>query len=168
MNILRGITLMAATLSTGFVAAIFVHWSVTVVPGLRSTDDRTFVGAFQQLDKAINNPLFLGFGFVGAVLFTAGAGAAQLAGDDRAPLPWVTAALVLYLVAVVVTFVVHLPLNERLQSVGDPARIGDLAAVRDEFRTDTWLAWNHVRAVTSAAAFGCLAWALVLFGRALP
>ena len=36
---------------------------------------------------------------------------------------------------VVVTFAVHLPLNENLKNAGDPARIEDLAAVRDDFVT---------------------------------
>ena len=37
-------------------------------------------------------------------------------------------------------------------------------AVRDDFVTP-WVAWNIVRTVATTAAFGCLAWALVLRGR---
>jgi uncharacterized membrane protein len=65
---------------------------------------------------------------------------------------------------VVVTFAVHIPLNEQLKEAGDPARIENLAAVRDDFFTP-WVAWNIVRTVASTAAFACLAWALVLRGR---
>ena len=65
---------------------------------------------------------------------------------------------------VVVTFAVHLPLNEDLKDAGEPARIENLAAVRDDFVTP-WVAWNIVRTLALTAAFGCLAWALVLRGR---
>ena len=65
---------------------------------------------------------------------------------------------------VVVTFAVHIPLNEELKEAGDPARIENLAAVRDDFVTP-WVAWDIVRTLASTAAFGSLAWALVLRGR---
>lgn len=161
---LRTASLVAATLATGFVASIFVHWSNTIMPGLRSTDDRTFVVAAQQLDDAITNPLFLGFGFVGALVLTAVAGASQLLARQRSVWPWIAAALALYFTAFVLTIAVNEPLNEELR-VGDPHRIADLGAVRDQFKESTWVAWNHVRAVASTAAFGCLAWALVRHGR---
>jgi uncharacterized membrane protein len=166
---IRTAALVAATLSMGFVASIFVHWSNTIMPGLRSTDDRTFVTAYQQLDDAITNPLFLGFGFLGALLLTALAGALQLpAGRSRSrALPWIGTALVLYLAAVVITFAVNEPLNVEIRDAGDPSQIADLAAVRDSFKESTWVVWNHIRSVLSAAAFGCLAWALVEHGRTL-
>lgn len=43
--------------------------------------------------------------------------------------------------------------------------IADLAAVRERFHEARWVRWNLARAVASTAAFGCLAWALVLHGR---
>jgi len=47
---------------------------------------------------------------------------------------------------------------------GDPARIENLAAVHDDFVTP-WIAWDFVRTLASTAAFGSLAWALVVRGR---
>ena len=167
MERMRTAALVAATLSMGFVASIFVRWSNTIMPALRSTDDRTFVTAFQQLDDAIVNPLFIGLGFMGALLFTALAGALQLPGGRTRALPWIAAALVLYLGAFVITMAVNEPLNTEIRDAGDPSRIDDLAAVRDALKESTWVAWNHVRSVLSAAAFGCLLWALVQHGRTL-
>jgi uncharacterized membrane protein len=43
-----------------------------------------------------------------------------------------------------------------------------IAAVRDRFDEARWAGWNLVRAVTSTAAFACLAWALVVYGRSTP
>jgi uncharacterized membrane protein len=59
------------------------------------------------------------------------------------------------------TIAVHVPLNDALKAATDP----NLAAVRDRFNEARWAGWNIVRAVTSTAAFACLAWALVVYGR---
>jgi len=40
--------------------------------------------------------------------------------------------------------------------------------VRAQFNEARWAAWNLVRVATSVPAFGLLAWALVLCGRANP
>jgi uncharacterized membrane protein len=64
----RAVTLMAATLSMGLVAGVFGLYWHTIMPGLARTDDRTFVGAFQALDRAIINPWFMAGGFLGAVV----------------------------------------------------------------------------------------------------
>lgn len=131
------------------------------MPGLRKTDDRTFVAAFQSIDRAIINPWFMLTAFAGALLFTT---AALLLHRGSAALAWIAAALALYLVAIVVTGAVNVPLNDALKSAGDPDRI-DVAAAREHFDEARWTAWNLVRVVTTTAAFGCLAWALVLYGR---
>ncbi len=59
---------------------------------------------------------------------------------------------------------INVPLNNDLAEAGDPSRITDLAGVRDAFE-DKWVAWHIVRTVVSTAAFGCLAYALLLHGR---
>jgi uncharacterized membrane protein len=56
------------------------------------------------------------------------------------------------------------PLNDDLQAEGDPARIENLAEVRDDFVTP-WVAWDIVRTLATIAAFACLTWALVLRAR---
>jgi uncharacterized membrane protein len=77
---------------------------------------------------------------------------------------WIVAGLALYTLMVVVTFAVHIPLNDDLKAEGDPARIENLAEVRDDFVTP-WVAWDIVRTLATTAAFGCLTWALVLHAR---
>jgi uncharacterized membrane protein len=56
------------------------------------------------------------------------------------------------------------PLNDQLMAAGEPDRIADFAAVRERFEA-SWVRWNVARAATNTAAFGLLAWALVLYGR---
>jgi uncharacterized membrane protein len=166
MNTFRAVSLIAATLTMGIMVGIFGLYAHTIMPGLGRTDDRTFVGAFQSMDRAIINPWFMLGGFLGALVFTALAAVLHLGRDWRSVLSWIAAALVFYLVAVVITFAVNVPLNDGLKAAGDPDRIADLAAVRQQFNEAKWAAWNTVRTVTSLAAAGCLVWALILFGRA--
>jgi uncharacterized membrane protein len=160
----RTVTLLGATMTMGLSAGAFALYAHTIMPGLHATDDRTFVAAFQQLDRAIINPWFMASAFLGPAVLVALATATNL---GRPALPWVGAALALYLVAVVVTLAVNVPLNDALKAAGDPDRIRDLAAVRERFHEARWAAWNLLRVVTATTAFGLLAWALVVHGRSL-
>jgi uncharacterized membrane protein len=163
LELLRGLSLLAATMLTGAMTGVFGIYANAVMPGLRTTDDRTFVGAFQAIDRAIINPLFM-LAFLGALVISAVA--AGLKAGERSVLLWVAAAFALYLAVVVITLAVNVPLNDALKAAGDPDRIADLAAVRDRFDEARWIGWNIVRTVLSAAAFASLAWALVAYGRA--
>lgn len=162
MTAVRAVSLLGAVITMGLAAGAFALYAHTIMPGLRNTDNHTFVASFQAMDRAIINPWFMASAFVGALLFTV---AATVASIGRAALPWVIAALVLYLIAVVITIAVNVPLNDALKAAGNPDHIRDLAGVRERFHETRWAAWNLVRVAASCIAFGCLAWALVLFGR---
>jgi uncharacterized membrane protein len=157
------IVLGAAVIAMGLLAGLFYDWSIAVMPGLTAADDRTLVDAMQQIDDAIQNPLFF-LTFLGAPALAAVALVQARRSGSAKTARWIVAGLALYTVTVVVTFAVHIPLNDDLKNAGDPARIENLAAIRDDFVTP-WVAWNIVRTVASTAAFACLAWALVLRGR---
>ncbi len=160
------VVLLPAIVTMGLMAGFFFAWDVSVMPGLARLDDRVFVGAFQALDRVMMmNPLFM-LVFTGALVFTGMAAVLYRRDHNRAPLPWVALALGLYLATVVVTMVIHEPLNMAIRTAGDPDRIANPAAVRDTFHETRWVAWNIVRTIATTAAFGCLAWALVLHGRA--
>ncbi len=157
MEAIRGTALVAATMTMGLMAGVFGLYTHTIMRGLRRTDDRTFVVAFQAIDRAIINPWFL-TSYLGAIGLTALAGGLSR-GEDM--MPWIVAAFLLYLATVVITSVVHLPMNDALKAAGDPR---DPAAVRGRFNERRWSTWNLVRTLLSTAAFGCLAWALVVYG----
>ena len=157
------IVLGAAVIAMGLVAGLYFFSAIAVMPALTAADDRTLVDAMQQMIDKIENPAFF-LVFLGAPALAAVAlvqarrsGSAKTAG-------WIVAGLVLYTVMLVVTFAIHIPLNYELRDAGDPARIANLAAVRDDFVTP-WVAWEIVRTLVSVAAFGSLTWALVLRGR---
>jgi len=165
LKLAQSLSLLAATMTMGLVAGVFGLYAHTIMRGLGKTDDRTFVGAFQAIDRAIINPLFM-LTFFGALVCSGGAALLLLKDDARTVLPWVAAAAVLYLVVVIITMAVNVPLNDEIKAAGDPDSMANLAAVRDAFHESRWVAWNVVRTLLSTVAFGLLAWSLVLHGRA--
>lgn len=164
LELSRGVTLIAATVAMGLVAGLFYTYACSVMPGLHRTDDHTFVSGMHQINAAILNGWFFAT-FLGAPLVTALAGLLQLGGGSRRVLLWIVAAFILCGVAFVITVVVNVPLNDALAAAGDPDQVTDLASARAQFEA-SWVRWNVARAVSSTAAFGCLTWALVLYGRA--
>jgi uncharacterized membrane protein len=163
VEILRVVLLIAAAMSMGLMAGVFALYTNAIMPGLRVTDDRTFVGSFQSIDRAIINPLFMAT-FVGALLFSVVSAVLHLPDGERSVLPWTVAAAVLYLVVFVSTIAVNVPLNDGLKAAGDPDEIADLRQVRERFNEAKWARWNLMRTVVTTLAFGCLVWALVEHG----
>jgi uncharacterized membrane protein len=161
MNGLRVTSLLVATLLTGLVTGAYAIYANAFMPGLARTDDKTFVGAFQAVDRAIVNPLFLGLGFFGALVFTLLAGLLSL--KEKA-LPVIAVAFVLYLVTMIVTMAVNVPLNDALKAAGDPATI-DVHAARVAFDETRWRAFNLLRTLLGLVSFGLLGWALYLTGK---
>lgn len=159
MDFLRAASLLGATLTMGLVTGAFVLYAHTVMPGLKTTDDRTFVAAFGAMDRAIINPWFMLTGFLGALVLTIAAAASHF-GEDA--LPWIAAALVLYLIVFVITIAVNVPLNDALKAATD---LDDATATRERFDEARWVTWNLVRVVASSGAFALLAYALIVYGR---
>lgn len=140
--------LVAAMTLTGLSAGLFATFSYAVMPGLRRTDDATFVHTMRAINVAILNPVFALI-FVGAA---AASVAALVAGWGTGARLWLIAALVLYVVgAFIVTGAVNVPLNDALAAGSEgPAQL------REAFE-DRWIAWNHVRSVLTTMALACLA-----------
>lgn len=164
VELVRGATLVVATMAMGLIAGLFYAYACSAMLGLRRTDDRTFIDVMQRINIAIQNGWFI-LSFFGALVFTSLAAVLHVASGERSALLPVAVALVLYVVALVITYRVNIPLNNELERAGPPDRIVDPAAVRERFEM-TWVRWNIVRAVLCTAAFGCLCWALILHGRA--
>lgn len=162
MKSAQTVTLLIATVCAGLMAGLFAAFAYSVMPGLARSSDRTLIEAMQNINKAILNPAFM-IPFLLTIPLLIAAIVLAWRGAGRDALPWIIAALVLYLVAFFVTSGVNVPLNDQLEKAGNPAHIQHLAAVRGSFEPK-WVAWNIVRALLHLAAFACLTWALVSFG----
>lgn len=143
------VVLVAALIAAGLIAGLFYAYACSVMPGLARGDDKTFVEGMRGINIAIVNPVFM-LTFLGAPLL---AGVAIFL--NSGPRPWVIAGFACLVAMIVITGVVHIPLNNALESGGD-----DYAAVRAAFET-VWVRWNILRAVVSTAGFGCLAVAVL-------
>ncbi|MBO2455086.1 DUF1772 domain-containing protein [Actinomadura barringtoniae] len=159
---LTNAVLVAAILTTGLVTGVEFLYATTIMPGLHDLDDKTFVAAFQAIDKAIMNPFFMG-SFFGAVVLTAVAAFQHRGPALRGALPWLIAAAVLYFLGVAITMAVNVPLNDALKAAGDPGHIANIAKVRHDFHESRWVAWNIVRTLLSLASFGILSWVAVAY-----
>ncbi|MEV4618286.1 anthrone oxygenase family protein [Asanoa sp. NPDC049573] len=158
----RGGFLALAALATGLAAGLFYAFSVAVMRGLASTDDRAFVLAMREINIKILNGLFA-FAFGGAMLFTL---VALALNTGERTVWWIVAAAVLYAAQLAVTFGINIPLNNALLAGTDPERMTDPHAVRVAFEA-RWVRWNHVRTWLVSGAFVSLIGALAEYGRSL-
>jgi uncharacterized membrane protein len=161
---LRTIILVAEVLTTGISTGVYQLYSFVIMPGLRKTDAKTFVTAFQQIDRTIVGPYLLVF-FFGPLILAGAAFGMHLGDEYRQALPWLATALGLNVAIWLITMSINVPLNNYIKGVGDPSVI-DVTAVRSRFHESRWLAWNTVRVVASGVAFSSLTWALVINVRA--
>ncbi|MFE7541186.1 anthrone oxygenase family protein [Streptomyces platensis] len=161
MRALQTATLLVATLGAGLMAGLFAAFAYAVMPGLARSADRTFVQAMRHINRAILNGWFL-VPFLLPIPLLVLATVLAWNGHGRVALPWIVAALVLYLAGFLVTSGVNVPLNNALDraDTGDDSRA---EAARAAFE-GRWVTFNTVRALLHTAAFGLLAWALFLHG----
>ncbi|MFE0645429.1 DUF1772 domain-containing protein [Streptomyces sp. NPDC058877] len=162
METARFVSLIAATITMGLVSGLFYGFSVSVMPGLKRTDDRTVIEVMQKINVAILNGWFV-LGYIGAFVFTAVAVALHVFGGRQEVLVPLLVALVLYIVVMGMTNRVNIPLNNALDKAGPASGIADPAAVRRAFEAP-WARANAWRAVLCTVAVGFLAWALVRYG----
>ncbi|ALC18449.1 DUF1772 domain-containing protein [Streptomyces pristinaespiralis] len=159
-----GPLLVTSTVTMGLMAGLFFTFDVSIMPGLARTDDRFYVEAMQNFNELIDNSGLFALVFIGAFVATTTAAVLDFRRGHRSPALWATVAATLYLVALLITFSVNIPLNMELAQLGDPAKVTDFALV-DKFK-GIWETTNIMRTLLCAAALGCLAHCLKLHGRA--
>lgn len=147
------VVVLLAIVLNALQAGTYYTWASGVMPGLARTDDRTFVHAIQEMNRAIVNPVFM-LSFLGA---PAAGVVAAVVGDSDARW-WAVGAAALALATVAITVGGNVPLNNGIDRAGEPDAIADVGAVRRAFEPG-WVRLNAVRAVTSTLATVCLAWA---------
>jgi uncharacterized membrane protein len=158
----RGLVLQASVVTNGLVAGIWYAYAVSVMIALGRVDDRTFVNVMNEIDDAIQNPVFF-LGFLGSLVIPAVAVAQRW--RERGPIfRWLVAGLVLSAVAFLVTIAFNVPLNNDLAEVASSSPASALAAARSDYE-DPWVAGNIVRGLLQTGALICLGYALILHGR---
>ncbi|MEV7446201.1 DUF1772 domain-containing protein [Streptomyces sp. NPDC091204] len=156
--------LLVSTVLMGLMAGLFFAFDVSVMPGLAAGDERTYVTAMQNFNSAIDGNGIFGMAFVLALLLSAASAVVEFRGGRRGVAVWVGVAAVVYLVVLMITFSVNIPLNNELADAGDAAKLTDFSIV-EKFK-GTWVSTNIVRTLLCTVALTALARALVLYGRA--
>ena len=143
------ITVLLATLLCSLVAGFVLAFSIVVMPGIRSLNDRDFLQAFKVIDGVIQNnqPIFIvvWIGSILGLVTAALVGIVQLDGVNRL---LIGIAAAIYLLGVQLpTFTINVPLNNQLQ-MQQLDEMTDLAL--RETRTNfepSWIRWNAFRTV---------------------
>ncbi len=148
-----GLLLLAtATVTTAMTAGVFVAFSTFVMRALDDLPAADAVRAMQAVNLRAPTAAFMALLF-GSTLLAAGAGVAAAVGGEGAGGPAAVAGGVVALVAIAVTVVVNVPLNDRLARA-DPDAADAARAWAAYVRP--WTRANHVRAllgVLSAVLF---------------
>ncbi len=152
--------LTVGTVLTGLMAGLFFAFACAVTLALKTVDDRTYVDVMQRINRAIQNGAF-GLCLFGAALLPA-VGAGLAVGAGRLPVAlWAAAGWVCYLLVLVVTFGVNIPLNNRLAGAGSARLPADPGLPRRLFER-RWNRSNGIRTLLCLAALALQCQALVL------
>jgi uncharacterized membrane protein len=149
-------TIGAGIVGLTMVTGLFWGWAFSVMPGLRTVDDRTYVATMQSINRAILNPMFLGV-FSGTVAVLAGAAFLTFRAGDVRRAWWITAAAVTYAVGVFgVTAAGNVPLNDELDAFA-PSTADDVAfaAAREDYEDP----WNRLHLLRSTLGVLAVAFA---------
>ena len=149
---------VVAAVGSSVVGGVFLAFSVLVMKALRRLPPGQGIAAMQAVNVAAPAPLFMATLF-GTALACAGLIVVSIGRSDGAAVACQLVGSALYLSAVVLTIVYHVPRNLALAAV-DPNDAG--AAVTWRRYLSGWTAWNHVRTATSVAAAVTLTVALRL------
>ena len=146
------IVLVLATLLTGLTAGLCFTWNNAVTPGVGQLVDMGYLRSFQEMNRAIINPIFLIVFFgpfflhiVNIFLFKSSSGT----------LLWmVVASAALYIIGLVaVTIFGNVPLNEILDKTDlMQASAEELKLLRDKFEVK-WNRFHLIRTVSTVLSF---------------
>ncbi|WAC53930.1 DUF1772 domain-containing protein [Gordonia sp. SL306] len=148
MSQLRDGILVLAVTTVGLSAGLLSAFAYAVMPGLDRAGAQVAVVAMQRINAAILNPVFALIFFGGLVFGVLGI---ALWWQETTLRWWLIVAVVLYLVALLITMGINVPLNTRLDGAGSVSA-ADAPTVWEDF-VRPWVRWNIVRAFAAVAGF---------------
>jgi uncharacterized membrane protein len=143
------ITIVVAGLITG----LFYCWSISVTPGLALLPDREYLLAFQQLNRAILNPLVL-VAFMGLLFLLPITTGMHFHRPPSAAFWLLLGASLIYIGGVIsITMLGNVPMNDALDAFNiDAATPAQLSAKRLAFEA-RWNFLNNIRTVCCILSF---------------
>lgn len=156
--------LWLSVLTSGLMAGFFWSFTVMIMPAMAMSDDRSFVTVFQNTNRTVESFGF-GLGFYGALIFPAIAAWIFNKMGRKLVARWILVALACVVIQLVITMAGNIPLNNAIDSFGDPAKITDFAAARHAFNESQWNTLNLFRTIISSLGTLAMAGAAIQHGR---
>ncbi|WP_233193467.1 DUF1772 domain-containing protein [Sporosarcina sp. P3] len=148
-----------AILTTGMMAGIVFAYANSVMPGLRKSEDRTFVLAIRHLTSSVANPLFLVISN-GALIAQIGFVVVAVSSQQFNQILLGSFALTFYIATLLITFLGNLPLNKAIISAELPTSATTWNELRIRFES-RWTMLNNVRTMTCILSVSTLILALL-------
>jgi len=155
MDKLAGWLALLALILSGLIAGFFYTWSVTVMTGFDAAAPNVAIEAMQAVNANIRTPRF-GAIFFGTPMSLLVVTIALMLARDWKPAMTVALAFLAAALVIVITFAIHVPMNDVLAQVPSD---GDAQATWQRYSTD-WTRWNHVRAALAIISFALTGWAM--------
>ncbi len=154
---IRALLTGSGIVMVGLMAGLFFGWMVSVIPGLSSISDHSYIVTMQSINVAIVNPAFvIPFMLTPAVLALAGLLEYRAGNHRRGWLLGVAA--VTYVVGVLgVTVGGNIPLNNSLDAFDLQAASATEIATQRAGYEGPWNRWHLVRTIANAVAFALAA-----------
>jgi uncharacterized membrane protein len=142
-----------AILLTGLVAGLFYGYDCSVIKGLGNLKNEAYLQSFQSINKAIQNPYFLGALWAACRCCLLQAGYVLKAATHFLFYFMLSATIVCFIGVLGVTIFGNVPLNEQLAKFTIAlATENEIALIRKTFEK-SWNSYHTVRTVASIAAF---------------
>jgi uncharacterized membrane protein len=160
MNV-ASVSLALAVVSTALITGLFYGYSCSVNPALARLSDNAYLTAMQNINRAIQNPLFFSSFFGALLLLPVAAFFNYQIRPERCYLLLV--ATLVYAAGVIgITVACNIPLNNTLDSLSlNRISAPEAKAARVAFET-SWNKWHTVRTLFSTLALILGVWACLL------
>lgn len=143
------ITLIITTTLTALMAGFFFSYSISVSLGLGKLGNKEFLGAMQNINREVQNPLFFVCFFGTLIMLTI----TSFLNYNQHSFVLLFLATLFYLFGVfLVTIFENLPLNNKLEMF-DISKATETTAkqMRNTFE-NSWNFWNNIRTVASLSS----------------
>lgn len=149
---LETIVILITIILTGLTAGLCFTWTNAVTPGIGQLNNLGFLQAFQQMNRAIINPVFM-IVFFGPFISNMIIVYLKYQQQDTSFWVFMAAALLFILGVTMVTVFRNVPLNEILDKTDLAlASAEELKALRRKFE-NPWRHWHLVRTLSAIASF---------------
>lgn len=147
-SILQNITILLLVLLTGLSAGLCFTWSNSITPGIGKLNDLGYLQSFQQMNRAILNPLFL-FIFFGPFFINI-INLYLFKNHSNIVLMLGLVALIYFIGVVIITIFGNVPLNELLDKVDlNTLNNIEIKELRMQFESK----WNRLHMIRTVASF---------------